>query len=204
MKQKLSVEPLVHADCRIINSKLGPWTEIGKNSSIVESDFGAYSYAAGDVLIIYTDIGPFCSIASHVRINPGNHPMWRVAQHHMTYRRERFGLAAEDDDEFFQWRRDQRCVIGRDVWIGHGAVIMPGVKIGNGAVIGSAAVVTRDVGDYEVWVGVPAKFLKRRFDEKISSGIDSTAWWTWDHETLRARLPEFNDPESFIAAYGKA
>lgn len=204
MSIELSPEPLVHGVCRIHGSVLGPWTEIGNNTTISESTFGAYSYTAGDVSIIYADVGPFCSLASHVRINPGNHAYWRVAQHHMTYRRQRFGFAETDDQEFFQWRRDHRCTIGHDVWIGHGAIVMPGVKVGNGAIIGSGAVVTHDVGDYEVWVGVPARFLRRRFSPEISQGIESTRWWEWDHETLAARLPDFNDPSAFIAAYGSA
>ncbi|MFN8562280.1 MAG: hypothetical protein U0703_11820 [Anaerolineae bacterium] len=79
-------------------------------------------YAAGDVSIIYADVGKFCSIASHVRINPGNHPMERVTQHHMTYRRRQFGFG-EDDHAFFDWRRAHRCSIGHDVWLGHGAIV---------------------------------------------------------------------------------
>ncbi len=204
MPVELSSEPLVHEDCRIKDSVLGAWSEVGRNTSIVESSFGAYSYTAGDVAIIYADIGPFCSIASHVRINPGNHAMWRVAQHHMTYRRKRFGFAETDDETFFKWRRDHPCLVGHDVWIGHGAVIMPGVKIGSGAIVGSGAVVTHDIGPYEVWVGVPARLLRRRFDEETSEGLESSRWWEWDHETIKSRLPEFEDPVAFIAAYGKA
>ena len=69
------------------DSQIGAWTELGPGTTIVESTFGDYSYAAGDVPIIYCDVGKFCSIASHARLNPGNHPMDRVTQHHATYRR---------------------------------------------------------------------------------------------------------------------
>jgi acetyltransferase-like isoleucine patch superfamily enzyme len=112
----------------ILDSQIGSWTEIGKNTKILESTVGDYTYDAGDVMIVYTDVGKFCSIASHTRINPGNHPKWRVTQHHFTYRRAQFGFGDKDDDEFFNWRREHRCSIGNDVWLGHGTTIMPGVK----------------------------------------------------------------------------
>ena len=70
-----------------------------------------YSYAAGtDGVIHYAQIGKFCSIASHVAINPGDHPMGRVTHHHLTYRRRQFGLAPQDDAEFFDWRRAKPSV----------------------------------------------------------------------------------------------
>jgi len=90
----LGVEPYLHPSAVIVDSHIGSWTEIGANSLIAESVIGDYTYTAGDNSIIYADIGKFCSIASHVRINPGNHPMERVTQHHMTYRRARIRLAA--------------------------------------------------------------------------------------------------------------
>lgn len=83
-EKQLGDIPYVHETSRIRDSTLGPWTAIGPNCTLNETTFGDYSYTAGDVSIIYSDIGKFCSIASHVRINPGNHPMHRVTQHHMT------------------------------------------------------------------------------------------------------------------------
>ena len=106
-----------------------------------------------------------------------------------------------EDEEFFQWRRDHHCSIGHDVWIGHGAVIMPGVSIGHGAVIGSGAVVTKDVGPYEVAVGVPAKVIKRRFSEETSEKLLDIAWWDWDRETLENRFEELLHLDSFLEKY---
>src|SRR5215510_7705101 len=143
LKKRLSEKPHVHATCIVQESTLGAWTDIGPNSTIVDSTIADYSYAAGDVSIIYSDVGKFCSIASHVRLNPGNHPMGRVTQHHMTYRRVQYGFAETDDAGFFDWRRADKVVIGHDVWIGHGALVMPGVTVGPGAVIGAGAVVTK-------------------------------------------------------------
>ncbi len=197
----LGEKPTVHESCRIRESRLGKWTDIGPNCTIAESDIGDYTYFAGDASVIYATIGPFCSIASHVRVNPGNHPMDRVMQHHCTYRRIRYGLSDSDDADFFEWRRSNACSIGRDVWLGHGVVVMPGTRIGNGSIVGSGAVVTHDVGDYEIWAGVPAKLLRRRFSPEVAAGIEATSWWTWDRDTLAARLPEFNDVGAFIERY---
>jgi phosphonate metabolism protein (transferase hexapeptide repeat family) len=200
-KKHLGEEPYIHPSCRIRKCRIGAWTALGANTTMAESTFGDYSYTAGNVSIVYTDVGKFCSIANSVRINPGNHPQWRVTQHHCTYRRVQYGFDTEDDAEFFQWRRDHRCVIGHDVWIGHGATIMPGVRIGTGAVIGSGAVVTKDVGPYEVAVGVAAKVIKQRFPDPVIEQLLAIAWWDWDRATLEARFTELLDLNTFLEKY---
>jgi phosphonate metabolism protein (transferase hexapeptide repeat family) len=198
----LGIEPTVHSTSRVRESTLGAWTDIGPNCGISESTVGDYTYCAGDVSIIYATVGKFCSIASHVRINPGNHPMQRVTQHHMTYRRRMFGFADTDDEDFFQWRRDHHVTIGHDVWIGHGAVVMPGVSIGTGAVIGSSAVVTKDVAPYTIVGGVPAKPIRERFPAEVAARLQAIAWWDWPRETLEARFSDLNDLDLFLQRYG--
>jgi phosphonate metabolism protein (transferase hexapeptide repeat family) len=196
----LSESSFIHPSCRIKDAEVGEWVSLGPNTSLVESSFDDYSYTAGNVSIIYSQIGKFCSIANSVRINPGNHPQWRITQNHCTYRRERYGFG-KDDTDFFNWRRSFPCTIGHDVWIGHGAVIMPGVTIGIGAVIGSGAVVTKDVPDYGVAVGVPAKVIKYRFDEQMAEAVKKSAWWDWDRQTLEERIDDLCDPELFLKKY---
>jgi phosphonate metabolism protein (transferase hexapeptide repeat family) len=137
-----------------------------------------------------------------VRINPGNHPMDRVTQHHMTYRRVEYGFADTDDEAFFEWRRARKCVIGHDVWIGHAAIVMPGVSIGTGAVIGSGAVVTKDVPAYTIAVGVPARPIRKRFSDDVIEALQRIAWWNWDRATLEERFAELNDVNAFVAKYG--
>ena len=199
----LSPEPTVHPSSLIRDSTLGEWTDIGPNCSIVESDLGDYTYCAGDVSIIYATVGKFCSIASHVRINPGNHPMHRVTQHHMTYRRRMFGFG-EDDQDFFRWRRDHHVTIGHDVWIGHAAIIMPGITIGTGAVIGSGAVVTKDVAPYTIVGGVPAKVIRERFSAETAERLQQIAWWDWPRDVLEARFDDLLDLETFVETYDPA
>ena len=197
----LSEAPLIHEGARIEKSRIGSWTEIGRGSHIVESTIGDYTYDDGDVSIFYSEIGKFCSLANRVRINPGNHPQDRVTQHHLTYRRKQFGLDTRDDEVFFDWRRSHPCVIGHDVWIGHAAVVLPGVRIGTGAVIGAAAVVTRDVEPYQVVVGVPARPVRRRFPEDVIHRILKSEWWNWNRQELEERWRDLFSVEGFLARY---
>jgi hypothetical protein len=96
-----------------------------------------------------------------------------------------------DDPDFFEWRREHQVVLGHDVWIGHGAVVLPGVTVGTGAVVGAGAVATRDVPPFAVAVGVPARILRFRFDDRRIARLLALAWWEWPHEQLARALPDF-------------
>ncbi|WP_127581382.1 DapH/DapD/GlmU-related protein [Paenibacillus koleovorans] len=199
---RLSGEPTVHASASVVNSHAGAWTSIGPGNKIIESTIGDYTYTMDEVTMNYCEVGKFTSIASHVCLNPVQHPMDRVTQHHMTYRRAGFGFAATDDEEIFDWRRDNRVTIGHDVWIGHGAIVMKGVRVGHGAVIGSGSVVTKDVEPYTVVVGVPARPIKVRFPAETAAKLLQIAWWDWPREVLEERFFELSDVETFIQKYG--
>jgi hypothetical protein len=181
----------------IRQSTFGRYTYVGPHSHIAESDFGDYAYAIGRNYVDYAKVGKFCNIAADVRINPGNHPWWRATLHHFTYRSRSYRFALEDDAELFQWRREHQVVIEPDVWIGHGAIVMPGVKIGAGAAIGSGAVVTKDVAPYAIVAGVPARLLRYRVDPTTAEKLQRIAWWNWSHAELEAALP---DLRQFAAA----
>jgi phosphonate metabolism protein (transferase hexapeptide repeat family) len=203
MKKTLSPEPLIHPLAQVIASRLGRYTEVGARTTIEESELGDYSYLVNDCDVIYARIGKFCSIASHTRINPGNHPMHRASQAHFTYRASTYFPGEADEEAFFDTRRAAGVMIGHDVWIGHGAIMLPGRKIGNGAVIAAGAVVTKDVAPYAIVGGVPAKPLKRRFAPDIAARLEALAWWDWDHERLRGALPDFRTLaiEAFVEKY---
>jgi len=197
----LGLEPVFHEGVLVYKSQLGIYTELGANTQLVESNMDDYSYTAGDNQIIYTEIGKFSNIASHVRINPGNHPMERVTLHHITYRRKMYGLG-EDDPDFFEWRRSHKCVIGHDTWLGHNVIVMPGVTVGTGSVVGSGAVVTKDVAPYTMVVGVPAKPVRPRFPEPIAEKLLQIEWWDWDRPTLEARFDDLMNVEQFVEKFG--
>jgi phosphonate metabolism protein (transferase hexapeptide repeat family) len=198
---RLSETPFLHDGARVIRSRLGSWTEIGRNSLIVESTIGDYTYDDGDASIIWSEVGRYCSIANRVRINPGNHLRDRVTQHHLTYRRRQFGLDDSDDEGFFEWRRSHPCIIGHDVWIGHAAVVLPGVRVGIGAVIGAGAVVTHDVEPYQVVAGVPARPVRFRFRPDVIERILGTRWWEWSRRQLQERWRDLCSVEEFLRKY---
>jgi len=91
-----------------------------------------------------------------------------------------------------------RTGVGNDVWIGNGAKIRGGVSIGNGAVVGAGAVVTKDVDPYAVVAGVPAEFIRYRFDESVRRRLEATRWWDWPEEKLKVLSRDFNDPIRFL------
>jgi phosphonate metabolism protein (transferase hexapeptide repeat family) len=164
---------------------------------------GDYSYVVNDSNIIYTTIGKFCSIAAMTRINPGNHPMQRASQSHFTYRASAYFDDAEDDAAFFDWRRSTPVSIGHDVWIGHGAIILPGRSIGTGAVVAGGAIVTKDVAPYTIVAGNPARPIRRRFPEATSERLMALGWWDWDHLRLHEALADFRalSVEAFLERY---
>lgn len=201
----LGETPVSHPTARIKDSMLGAWTRIGEATSIMESSIGDYTYLVDHCQVIYSEVGKFCSIASHVRINPGNHPMWRPTQHHMTYRRVAYGFDEYDDIEFFDWRREARVVVGNDVWMGHGAIVLPGVTIGTGAIIAAGAVVSHDVAPYTIVGGVAAKPIRQRFPREIADALLRIAWWDWDRATLEARFDDLSmDIDAFCERYDRA
>lgn len=200
----LGEEPYMGKDCRIKNSHFGFMCEIGERCLISNTSFDDYSYIGRDSDVSNTSIGKFCSIASNVRINPGNHPLERVSSHHFTYRGSYYGMG-EDDTSIFKWRTSKPVTIGHDVWIGHGAVILAGVSIGNGACVGAGSIVTKDVPPYSIVVGNPARLLRQRFTDEQITNLEKLAWWDWSYAEIKDAFTDFqNMPVSeFLAKYSK-
>lgn len=196
----LGEDPSIHPTATVERSRLGRYTEVGQLTALVDVEFGDYSYVQHFADLMMTEVGKFVSIANNVRINASNHPMWRTSQHHFQYRASKYGMG-EDDEAFFAWRRANSCSIGHEVWLGHGAVVLPGRSVGIGAVVGAGAVVTKDVAPYTIVAGNPAQVIRPRYEHAATSeAMQALAWWDWSHAKLTQALPDFQalSPEAFI------
>jgi phosphonate metabolism protein (transferase hexapeptide repeat family) len=195
--------PRVHSSSSLRDCVMGQFTDVAERVLISDSVIGDYSYIERHCEIIYARIGKFCAIASAVRINALNHPMERISQHKVTYRPNEYFLYAKVDKDFREARKNAVVEIGHDVWIGHGAIILPGISIGHGAVIAAGAVVTKTVEPYAVVAGVPAKRIKWRFSKKIRERIVKLQWWDWPHDRLAAVVDDMRvlSVEEFLAKH---
>ncbi|WP_459129084.1 LbetaH domain-containing protein [Guggenheimella bovis] len=176
-------EGLIAESAEIVNSSLGEYIQVGADNFYDRVVLGDFSYTGERCILQNVVIKKFSNIAAHVRIGPTNHPMTGACLHHIVYRRSYYGLG-EDDKDFFDRRHSRVTTIGNDTWIGHGAIIMPEVTIGDGAIVGSGSVVTKDVEPFSIVVGNPAKFLRYRFSEDIREALQSIAWWDWPTEQI--------------------
>ncbi len=193
-------KPRIHATALLRDCELGVFVEVAERVALADCVIGDYSYIERHSEAIYTDVGKFCAIAADVRLNALSHPMERVSQHKITYRPNEYFVGAKIDKEFRERRQILRVLIGHDVWIGHGAIILPGLKIGHGAVIAAGAVVTKDVEPYAVVAGVPARRVKWRFTETVREKIIALAWWDWPHDTLALAVDDMRQlsAEAFL------
>ena len=140
-------------------------------------------------------IGKFCSIASGVQflMGPANHRISSVS----TYPFHVFGgaWAQQTPPHLDQLPRKGDIVVGNDVWLGRDSLILPGVTIGDGAIVAARSVVPRDVAPYTVVGGDPARFLKQRFDDELIQLLEEVRWWDLPPEELAELLPVLCDPD---------
>jgi len=162
---------------------------------------GEYTYGHEKLNIVCADdklkhvikIGKYCSIATDIKIYCGmsNHNLKSISTFPF---KELYGANCEPN----VWGKSDP-IIGNDVWIGANAVILPGVEIGNGAVIASYSVVSKNVPAYSVVAGNPAAVKKYRFTEEIIKELQDTEWWNIPHDfLLRNIIPDINNTSAFI------
>lgn len=168
----------------------GPYVNIAHDAELVDVVLGKRTSVGRYTKIREASIGPYCSISWDVTIGAVAHPMDRLSSHAFAYRSQ-FGIVEHDES-----LGSERVTIGSDVWIGCGAVLMPGVTVGDGAVIGAGAVVTKDVEPYAVVSGVPARLMRYRFGRETVDALESLRWWEWDDMKLKSHISFFKSPLS--------
>ena len=165
------------------DSTLHPTASVSSGCNIIGCSIGRCSYLGVDSWAINAVIGQYCSIADRVYIGGAEHPMHWLSTSPVFQDVKR--SSSKIHYAKHQWNPKGDIVIGDDVWIGYGAIILSGIHIGQGAIIGAGSVVTKDVPPYAVVGGVPAKVLKYRFDEASINELERLQWWNLDDESLK-------------------
>ncbi|RAW09975.1 antibiotic acetyltransferase [Paenibacillus taichungensis] len=164
--------------------------EIGKHS------YGFFKHCKPGTLL--SRVGAFCSINETAEIGFINHPTKFITTHPFVYE-SRYGLIEDEDTQrLSEISKNKQIEIGNDVWIGAGVLILPSVKIGNGVIVGGGAVVTKDIPDYAVVVGVPAKIIKYRFSESEIKILNKIEWWNWSDKKIKQNGKYFLNNEEFF------
>ncbi|MDR5865945.1 CatB-related O-acetyltransferase [Halomonas koreensis] len=181
----------------ITSSEVHRTVKICSRSHVVRSSIGKYSYIGSDCSVVNTRIGSFCSIADNVVIGGGHHPIDWVSSSPVFYSGANVlkkNFATHD------FSPNKETVIGNDVWLGRNSLIKSGVTIGHGSVVGMGAVLTKSIGEYEVWAGNPAKFIRKRFSDEISRQLLAIRWWEWGDDEIAEKSWMFNDVRYFVEA----
>ncbi|MPQ32225.1 CatB-related O-acetyltransferase [Clostridium estertheticum] len=170
------------------NIKVGDYTiynDFNNDPRDFEENNVLYQYTVNNDKLI---IGKFCSIACKAKflMTSGNHTMKSLSNYTFPIFYEEWDLPVSHITD--AWDNKGDIEIGNDVWIGYDAIIMSGVKIGDGAIIGTRAVVTKDVPPYTIVGGVPAKVIKKRHDDKTISKLLEIKWWNWTYEKIQANI----------------
>jgi acetyltransferase-like isoleucine patch superfamily enzyme len=180
------------------DSNFGNFVTIGRYTNINNAKIDSFTYISTNTSINNSEIGKFCSIGSDVKIGLGKHPTRDfVSTHPIFYSTRMQSQISFVKQSFFEETKD--VIIGNDVWIGANAVILDGVVIGDGAIISAGAIVNKDVPDYSIYGGVPAKLIKYRFDESEIIFLKNLKWWDKDLTWLRKNIQYFKDIKELIS-----
>ena len=174
LKSIISNPNIIVGDYIMYNDFIREPTDFEKNNVL-------YQYPINNDKLL---IGKFCSIACGAKFifNSANHTLSSLSTYPFPIFFEEWGLDVKNITK--AWDNKGDIVIGNDVWIGYEAVIFAGVTIGDGAIIGARSVVTKDVPPYTIVAGVPAKKVRKRFDEAIITKLLQIKWWNWPKEKI--------------------
>lgn len=174
---------------RVEYSDVSSKAKVWGNSKLFYATLGDYSYVGPHSRVIHATIGKFCSIGAEVRVGMGTHSLSNLSTASIfTAKKNGTGISWTTENCFEEYRT---VIIGNDVWIGQRAMIMGGVHIGNGAVVGAGAIVTKDVPPYAIVAGVPARIIKQRFSEDIINTLEQGRWWDKQEPELKSNISLF-------------
>lgn len=179
LKGVLTNPNIIVGDYTMYNDFVSDPTQFEKNNVL-------YHYPINKDRLI---IGKFCSIACGAKFlfTSANHTLKSLSTYPFPLFFEEWNLDKKHVSS--AWDNKGDIVIGNDVWIGYEAVILSGVNIGDGAIIGTRAVVTKDVPPYTVVGRIPAKEIKKRFDEETINKLQRLQWWNWSFDKIQQFLP---------------
>lgn len=158
---------------------------------------GYMSYISADCSFI-GEIGKYCSLAPKVEVITGSHPTRNYVSTHpcfysILYKSRKSFVSENKYDEFAYAKPSCPVVIGNDVWVGYGAKILQGVKIGDGAIVAAGAVVTKDIPPYAIVGGIPARIMRFRFTDNDITFLTQLKWWDKDIEWIKNNADYFSD-----------
>ena len=182
---------------KLYNVEFGKYNWTGNRVVLEKVVFGDFSYFSDDCVILEATIGKFCSFGPNVRVAPGKHPTKTfVSTHPALFSNPPYCKKNFFDKDYHNPNR--HVVIGNDVWICANVVIADGVKIGDGAIIAANAVVCTDVKPYTIVGGVPAKFIKNRFEVEEIKYLLDLQWWNKSLEWIEKHASMFLNINNFI------
>lgn len=162
---------------------------IYSNNSFYEAEIGRFSYFASGSQVGMAKFGSFCSIGPYLICGHGNHPTNFASTSPVFFSTGKQCGVSFSQVDLFEERKE--IVVGHDVWIGARVFIRDGIKIGNGVIIAAGSVVVKDVPDYAIVGGVPAKVIRYRFHEVVIQKLNNLVWWDWTEAKLREAQPYF-------------
>ncbi|MBC5863655.1 CatB-related O-acetyltransferase [Flavobacterium turcicum] len=176
--------------------ELGKVNNFHGNNKVRNISIGKNSYVSYNSIVYHADIGDYCSIGPNVVIGYGDHPTNMISTSPHIYLNSL--LFDENETASILISHFNKVKIMNDVWIGANVYIKNGVKIGNGAIIGAGAVVLKDVDDYDIVAGVPAKFIRKRFDSKVIELLLKIKWWEMDFQALKKYKDVLSNPTTIL------
>lgn len=181
MSNKLCENAIIAPSAQVHNSTIGIYARVKDYAELRESTLGDYSYISQYSIVNKTSISKFTSIAQGTYIGLWEHNTDVTT--HSFYLYEHSGNFVKG---YTSYNKD--CIetfIGNDVWIGANSVILKGVNIGNGAIIGAGAIVTKDIPAYAIAVGNPAKVIKYRYNSDEIVWLETLRWWDFERQKLQ-------------------